>query len=196
MVHTEETGTFLMGPDFHSLLVMAMVMRVVLPKELIFIVVIRINMVYIVVTYQHLRFMMMMIAVYETQCMLDSIIPVEVRCFGNTIENNFPAITGDVRTGNVSVDSSTPFFTLTCNSTGGPATTVTWTRDSTTLTEGNMTSVLVDPVTALYTHNLTMTERLGGNYICTVANNKPSSDSSTLLLKSKFIVCHIVATLY
>ena len=27
-------------------------------------------------------------------------------------------------------------FTLTCTSTGGPATTVTWTRDSVTVTEG------------------------------------------------------------
>ena len=30
-------------------------------------------------------------------------------------------------------------FTLTCISTGGPATTVTWTRDSTTLTRGTKT---------------------------------------------------------
>ena len=44
-------------------------------------------------------------------------------------------------------------FTLTCISTGGPATTVTWTRDSTTITEGNKT-VIVDPVTAQYTHTL------------------------------------------
>ena len=38
-------------------------------------------------------------------------------------------------------------FTLTCISTGGPATTVTWTRDSDTVTEGTET-VLDDPVTA------------------------------------------------
>ena len=44
-----------------------------------------------------------------------------------------------------------PQFTLTCISTGGPATTVTWTRDSTTVTEGTET-VLDDPETAQYTH--------------------------------------------
>ena len=32
-----------------------------------------------------------------------------------------------------------PQFTLTCISTGGPATIVTWTRDSVTVTEGNET---------------------------------------------------------
>ena len=72
-----------------------------------------------------------------------------------------------------------PQFTLTCISTGGPATTVTWTRDSTTVTEGTET-VLDDPVTAQYTHTLTVTGRLPGLYTCTVENNKPSSDSETL----------------
>ena len=84
-------------------------------------------------------------------------------------------IIGDMR---FHVDSNivgaTPQFTLTCVSTGGPATTVTWTRDSTTVTEGNKT-VLDDPVTAQYTHNLTVIGRLGGLYKCTVTNDKPST---------------------
>ena len=67
--------------------------------------------------------------------------------------------------------------TLTCISTGGPATSVTWTRDSVTVTEGTET-VLDDPVTARYTHTLTVTGRLGGLYTCTVANSKPSNDSA------------------
>jgi len=37
--------------------------------------------------------------------------------------------------------------------------------------------VLDDPVTAQYTHTLTVTGRLGGQYQCTVANNRPSQDS-------------------
>ena len=61
-------------------------------------------------------------------------------------------------------------FTLTCISTGGPATTVTWTRDSTTVTEGTET-VLNDPVTAQYTHTLTVTEGIAGLYTCRIANN-------------------------
>ena len=84
--------------------------------------------------------------------------------------------TGDVRIpGEVTFDSVE--MTLTCISTGGPATTVTWTRDSITVTEGNET-VLDDPVTAQYTHTLTVTT--GGEYTCTVSNNKPSSDSATI----------------
>ena len=70
-------------------------------------------------------------------------------------------------------------FTLTCISTGGPATTVTWTRGNDTLTNGTET-VLDDPVTAQYNHTLTVTERLSGFYTCTVANSKPSSDFSTV----------------
>ena len=61
-------------------------------------------------------------------------------------------------------------FTLTCISTGGPATTVTWIRDSTTVIEGTET-VLNDPVTAQYTHTLTVTGRKEGVYTCAVAND-------------------------
>ena len=39
--------------------------------------------------------------------------------------------------------------------------------------------MLDDPVTAQYTHTLTVNERLGGQYQCTVSNNKPSQDSAT-----------------
>ena len=70
-----------------------------------------------------------------------------------------------------------PPFTLTCISTGGPATTVTWTRDFTTVTEGNET-VLNDPETAQYTHTLTVRGRLGGVYKCMVENNKSSKTNS------------------
>ena len=75
-------------------------------------------------------------------------------------------------------------LTLTCISSGGPATTVTWTRDSTPVIKGNKT-VLNDPVTAQYTHTLTVTERLGGNYACTVANNKLSSSSLNFTINGK-----------
>ena len=81
----------------------------------------------------------------------------------------------------LSVDSSDSLqFTLTCISTGGPATTVTWTRDSVTVTEGTET-VLDDPVTAQYTH--TLTGSTAGVYTCTVANDKPSSDSASITME-------------
>ena len=71
------------------------------------------------------------------------------------------------------LNENSPQFTLTCISTGGPATTVTWTRDSEEVT-GGMT-VLDDTESAKYTHTLTVTGRLPGQYQCTVSNNKPST---------------------
>ena len=89
------------------------------------------------------------------------------------------------------LNGASPQFTLTCISTGGPATTVTWTRDSTTVTQGTQT-VLNDPVTAQYTHTLTVTT--AGEYTCTVANNKPSSDSASFTLEGIYcnVICHSV----
>ena len=79
-------------------------------------------------------------------------------------------------------------FTLTCISTGGPATTVTWTRDSTTVTEGTET-VLDDPVIARYTYTLTVNGAIGGHrYTCTVRNNKPSIASLNYTAPSKYAV--------
>ena len=91
---------------------------------------------------------------------------------------------GDVTiSGDVTYDPGTQ--TLTCISTGGPATTVSWTRDSTPVTEGTTEMVLNDPVTAQYTHTLTLTGRLPGLYTCTVANIKPSSTSASITVGGK-----------
>ncbi|CAI8022450.1 hypothetical protein GBAR_LOCUS13186 [Geodia barretti] len=90
-------------------------------------------------------------------------------------------ILGDLALTVSSVLSGTnPLITLTCISTGGPATTVTWTRDSTTVTQGTVT-VLDDPVTAQYTHTLTVS--IEGDYTCTVSNNKPSTASASVTLR-------------
>ena len=84
---------------------------------------------------------------------------------------------------NSDLNGPTPQFTLTCVSTGGPATTVQWTRNSTTsITEGTET-VLNDPVTAQYTHTLTVSGREPGEYTCTVANNKPSSANGSITIE-------------
>ena len=63
-------------------------------------------------------------------------------------------------------------FILTCISNGGPATTVTWTRDDVTITEGTETQY--NTGTGVSTHNLTVTERLQGLYTCTIANYSAS----------------------
>ena len=63
---------------------------------------------------------------------------------------------------------------LTCVSTGGPATRITWTRDSEIIIEGSTETVLNNPETARYTHTLNLTDGVRGLYGCTVSNNKPS----------------------
>ena len=77
------------------------------------------------------------------------------------------------------LNGDSPQFTLTCISTGGPATTVTWTRDSITVTEGTET-VLNNATTAQYTHTLNVTA--AGEYACTVANTA-FSDSADITLE-------------
>ena len=75
------------------------------------------------------------------------------------------------------LNGENPQFTLTCITTGGPATNVTWTRDSEEIS-GGMT-VLDNAMTAQYTHTVTVTGRLGGKYVCTVSNEKPSQASAS-----------------
>ena len=77
-------------------------------------------------------------------------------------------------------------FTLTCISTGGPATTVTWTRGNDNITEGTET-VLDDPETAQYTHTLIVNERVGGLYTCTVANRVSNERSAELNVTGKSV---------
>ena len=90
---------------------------------------------------------------------------------------------------NSDLNGDSPQFTLTCTSTGGPATTVTWTRDSQTVSGG--VTVLDDPETAQYTHTLTVTGRLGGQYQCTVANSKPSQASTQFTVQGEAEVQYI-----
>ena len=81
---------------------------------------------------------------------------------------------------------------LACISTGGPATNVTWTRDSEEIAGG--ITVLNDATKAQYTHTLTLTERQGGLYKCTVSNDKPSHDSASIQIEGRVrIHCHIIA---
>ena len=80
------------------------------------------------------------------------------------------------------LNGASPQFTLTCISTGGPATTVTWTRGSAEVV-GDTKTELDNTENARYTHTLTVTERLVGLYTCTVANNKPSNDSANITIE-------------
>ena len=61
---------------------------------------------------------------------------------------------------------ASPHLIITAISFGGPPTTVIWTKDSVTITEGTET-VLDDTRTSQYTH--TLTGSLEGLYTCSVS---------------------------
>ena len=90
-------------------------------------------------------------------------------------------------------------FTLTCISTGGPATIVTWTRDSVDA-EGEAVTTLINATSAQYTHTLTVTGRqLGGLYTCTVSNNIPSENSTNIILNGMWNIRNsmiVIITVY
>ena len=81
------------------------------------------------------------------------------------------------------LNATIPTFTLTCTSTGGPATTVSWTVNNHTVTEDSAhhitSQILIDPEKATYKHTLAVTGRLVGKYECRVSNRR-SSESEWL----------------
>ena len=91
------------------------------------------------------------------------------------------------------LNGASPQFTLTCISTGGPATTVTWTRDSATAMGDEMTvfNFTNDAETAEYTHSLNVTGRLGGLYQCNVSNAKPSEAVANLTVEGTCVYIHV-----
>ena len=78
-------------------------------------------------------------------------------------------------------------FFLICNSSGGPPTTVTWTRDSKIIndTEAAKTEfIMIDETTAQYTHTL-LTGRQEGLYTCTVTNKVSAETTAELLIQGQ-----------
>ena len=73
-----------------------------------------------------------------------------------------------------------PVFTLTCISTGGPATTVNWTRDGAAAT-GVTSQTVVDQEAITYHNTLTVTGREPGNYTCSVANVRTAPPATASL---------------
>ena len=84
------------------------------------------------------------------------------------------------------LNASTPTFTLTCTSTGGPGTTVSWTVNNHTVTEDkdhHITSqILTDPETATYNHTLAVNGRMEGKYECRVSNRKSSASGNLMAM--------------
>lgn len=75
-------------------------------------------------------------------------------------------------------------FTLTCISTSGPATIVTWKRNNHRISSPTVEkTVLSEQLTARYTHTLMVTGRLAGWYACNV-ENVVSSDSAQVYVSA------------
>ena len=73
----------------------------------------------------------------------------------------------------VLVSSSPVQFSLTCTSTGGPATSVTWTRDGVNViydSDHVLTRTVENTMTAQYSNTLTVTGVESGSYLCIVSN--------------------------
>ena len=76
--------------------------------------------------------------------------------------------------------------TLTCTSTGGPATTLTWRRDGVVITLSDthqQTKNLLDPVTGTYKTVLTIDpwSNIVGTYSCTVQNDRGESSRTVVV---------------
>ena len=88
------------------------------------------------------------------------------------------------------VTADPPVFTLTCVSTGGPATSITWIRDGINVTFDSthvFTRTVVDALTARYSNTLTVTGVEGGSYQCTASNALGTAMSPVLNLTCKLI---------
>ena len=79
--------------------------------------------------------------------------------------------------------------TLTCTSTGGPDTNVTWRRDGVVITLNDtyqQTKIVVDPVNGILQTVLTIDPSVGqsdivGNYNCTVENIRGESSETVVV---------------
>ena len=85
-----------------------------------------------------------------------------------------------------------PVFTLTCVSTGGPATTVTWTRDIAAVSyDANhvLTQTVTDQLNIVYNNVLTVTGREPGSYQCSVTNDRTAQPATATLTVTGEALC-------
>ena len=81
---------------------------------------------------------------------------------------------------NSALSADPPVFTLTCVSTGGPATTVTWIRDGVAAT-GVTSQTVVDQLAITYNNTLIVTGREPGNYQCSISNDRTAQPATASL---------------
>ena len=87
---------------------------------------------------------------------------------------------------NVSVQYDTTSQTITCTSTGGPVTDVTWSKDNTNirLTMGGLyehSQIIINTTSATYENRLRIVDKsseAAGNYTCSITNSRGSMNRS------------------
>ena len=101
---------------------------------------------------------------------------------------------GNISISGLTYDRDTQF--LVCTSTGGPATTVTWTKDKLTLSiDGTLyqqTQVITDMTESVYENRLRIINQASissGLYSCTVTNDRGSA-TSELYISGKIPLTH------
>ena len=96
----------------------------------------------------------------------------------------FPLMIGNVT--NVSVQYDRTSQTITCTSTGGPATDVTWSKDNSNigLTMGDLyehSQIIINTTSATYENRLKIVDKsseAAGNYTCSITNSRGSMNKS------------------
>ena len=106
--------------------------------------------------------------------------------FAYSYRSNYNFVTGILHINSV-INYNFTLRTLTCVSTGGPATTLTWRRDNVLISESQSTrrQQLTDISTATYHNLLTITSSnirdYSGSFSCTVSNRRGSDTQSETL---------------
>ena len=93
------------------------------------------------------------------------------------------------------VSSSPVKFNLTCISTGGPATSVTWTRDEVNVIYDSahvLTQIVENTITAQYSNILTVTGVEGGRYRCIVSNVRGAVMSPVLSGSGRLFILRFI----
>ena len=94
--------------------------------------------------------------------------------------------------------SSVPEFTISCQTRGGPPTTVQWSIDGTKIEEVadyNTSQIVLDTYNVVYESRLLVRNRIGGNYNCLITNsiqlfkidNNTVNDSINIIGENKYI---------
>ena len=100
---------------------------------------------------------------------------------------------------NISVQYDRTSQTITCTSTGGPATDVTWSQDNVNirLTMGGLyehSQIIINTTTATYENRLRIVDKSSeavGNYTCQVTNLRGSVNGS-LYIQGNELTVHVL----